>query len=223
MLSKKILIVEDEPKLAQLLQDYLIHDGFETHWLDNGLNVIDWVKQYSPDLILMDIMLPYRDGISLCKEIRTFSTVPLFLITARIAEIDRLKGLEVGADDYICKPFSAKEVVARIKAIFRRLNNFSNDLPVVAGFRLDKEKLQAYYEDKLLDLTLSEFRILAMLLTKRGNVYSRVMLLDALHEDERDISDRAVDTHIKNLRHKLQKIAGNKEIIQSVYGAGYKI
>ncbi|MDD5213972.1 MAG: response regulator [Methylococcales bacterium] len=222
-MNKKILIVEDEAKLAALLTDYLTHEGFESHWLDDGLNVVEWVKQHAPDLILMDIMLPHRDGISLCKEIREFSNVPLFLITARIGETDRLKGLEIGADDYICKPYSAKEVVARIKAIFRRLQNFSTELPVVAGFSLDKEKLHAYYEGVLLDLTLSEFRILAALLDKCGKVYSRATLLDVLHEDERDISDRTVDTHVKNLRHKLQKIAGDKEIIQSVYGVGYKI
>lgn len=222
-MSKKILIVEDEPKLAALLTDYLTHEGFENHWLGDGLNVVEWVKQHSPDLILMDIMLPHRDGISLCKEIREFSTVPLFLITARIAETDRLKGLEIGADDYICKPYSAKEVMARIKAIFRRQQNFSPELPVIAGFSLDKEKLHAYYEGVLLDLTLSEFRILVALLDKCGKVYSRATLLDVLHEDERDISDRTVDTHVKNLRHKLQKIAGEKEIIQSVYGVGYRI
>ncbi len=222
-MSKKILIVEDEPKLAALLADYLTHENFENHWLDDGLNVVEWVKQHSPDLILMDIMLPNRDGISLCKDIREFSTVPLFLITARIAETDRLKGLEIGADDYICKPFSAKEVVARIKAIFRRQQNFSAQLPVIAGFSLDKEKFHAFYEGVQMDLTLSEFRILAALLDRCGKVYSRATLLDVLHEDERDISDRTVDTHIKNLRHKLQKIAGEKEIIQSVYGVGYKI
>lgn len=222
-MSKKVLIVEDEPKLAALLEDYLTYEGFENHWLCDGLNVVEWVKQHSPDLILMDIMLPNRDGITLCKEIREFSTVPLFLITAKIAETDRLKGLEIGADDYICKPYSAKEVVARIKAIFRRQQNFSMQLPSIAGFSLDKEKLHAFYEGTQLDLTLSEFRILATLLDKCGKVYSRTTLLDVLHEDDRDISDRTVDTHIKNLRHKLQKIAGGKEIIQSVYGVGYRI
>ena len=222
-MNKKILIVEDEPKLAALLTDHLTHEGFENHWLGDGLNVVEWVKQHSPDLILMDIMLPHRDGISLCKEIREFSTVPLFLITARIAETDRLKGLEIGADDYICKPYSAKEVMARIKAIFRRQQNFSAQLPVIAGFNLDKEKLHAFYEGVQLDLTLSEFRILAALLERCGKVYSRAMLLDILHKDERDISDRTVDSHVKNLRHKLQKIAGEKDIIQSVYGVGYRI
>ena len=223
MLNKKILIVEDEPKLAQLLADYLAHDGFESHIIEHGDNVISWVKHYAPDLILMDIMLPKRDGISLCKEIREFSTVPLFLLTARIGETDRLKGLEIGADDYICKPYSAKEVVARIKALFRRQQNFSPDLPTVSGFSLDKVKCHAYCEGVLLDLTLSEFRILSTLLDKRGKVYSRANLLDVLHEDERDISDRTVDTHIKNLRQKLQKITGKKDIIQAVYGMGYTI
>ncbi len=223
MLNKKILIVEDEPKLAQLLADYLAHDGFESHIIEDGDNVISWVKHYAPDLILMDIMLPKRDGISLCKEIREFSTVPLFLLTARIGETDRLKGLEIGADDYICKPYSAKEVVARIKALFRRQQNFSPDLPTVSGFSLDKVKCHAYCEGVLLDLTLSEFRILSTLLDKRGKVYSRANLLDVLHEDERDISDRTVDTHIKNLRQKLQKITGKKDIIQAVYGMGYTI
>jgi len=223
MLNKKILIVEDEPKLAQLLADYLAHDGFKSHIIDDGDHVISWVKHFSPDLILMDIMLPKRDGISLCKEIREFSTVPLFLLTARIGETDRLKGLEIGADDYICKPYSAKEVVARIKAIFRRQQNFSPEMATVSGFSLDKVKCHAYCEGVLLDLTLSEFRILSTLLDKRGKVYSRANLLDVLHEDDRDISDRTVDTHIKNLRQKLQKITGKKDIIQAVYGMGYTI
>jgi len=223
MLNKKILIVEDEPKLAQLLADYLAHDGFKSHIIDDGDHVISWVKHFSPDLILMDIMLPKRDGISLCKEIREFSTVPLFLLTARIGETDRLKGLEIGADDYICKPYSAKEVVARIKAIFRRQQNFSPEMATVSGFSLDKVKCHAYCEGVLLDLTLSEFRILSTLLDKRGKVYSRANLLDVLHEDDRDISDRTVDTHIKNLRQKLQKITGKKDIIQAIYGMGYTI
>ena len=223
MQNKKILIVEDEPKLAQLLADYLAYDGFESHIIADGDNVISWVKHYAPDLILVDIMLPKRDGMSLCKEIREFSTVPLFLLTARVAETDRLKGLEIGADDYICKPYSAKEVVARIKAIFRRLQNFSPELPRVSGFSLDKMKCHAHYEGILLELTLSEFRLLSTLLDKRGKVYSRANLLDVLHEDERDISDRTVDTHIKNLRQKLQKVSGKKDIIQSVYGMGYMI
>lgn len=223
MTNKTILIVEDEPKLASLLVDFLAHDGFNSHCFYDGLNVVEWVKKHSPDLILMDVMLPHRDGMSLCREIREFSSVPLFLITARIAESDRLHGLDIGADDYICKPYSPKEVVARIKAIFRRQSSFSKVLPTVAGFSLDKARFQATYEGSLLDLTLGEFRVLAMLLDKPGKVYSRAMLLDCLHEDERDVLDRAIDTYIKNLRRKIQNVSGNKEVIASIYGAGYKI
>jgi two-component system response regulator BaeR len=171
----------------------------------------------------MDVMLPHRDGMSLCREIREFSSVPLFLITARIAESDRLHGLDIGADDYICKPYSPKEVVARIKAMFRRQSSFSDVSQTVAGFSLDKARFQATYEGSLLDLTLGEFRVLAMLLDKPGKVYSRAMLLDCLHEDERDVLDRAIDTYIKNLRRKIQNVSGNKEVIASIYGAGYKI
>ncbi|MCX7096652.1 MAG: response regulator [Methylococcales bacterium] len=222
-MGKTILIVEDEPKLAALLVDYLAHDGFDSHCLADGLGVVDWVKKHAPDLILMDVMLPGRDGLALCREIREFSAVPLFLITARIAESDRLHGLEIGADDYICKPYSPKEVVARIKALFRRVNGFSAQLPSIAGFSLNKERLEAHYENHLLELTPKEFRVLAVLLDKPGKVYSRAALMDCLYEDDHDVLDRAIDTHIKNLRRKIQDASGKKEVITSVYGMGYKI
>lgn len=222
-MTKTILIVEDEPKLAALLVDYLAHDGFNSYCLADGLSVVDWVKKNTPDLILLDIMLPGRDGLALCREIRQFSAVPLFLVTARVAESDRLHGLEIGADDYICKPYSPKEVVARIKAVFRRLQGFSAEQPSIAGFSLDKERLAVYYQTQLLDVTPGEFRVLAALLDKPGKVYSRAVLLDCLHEDERDVLDRAIDTHIKNLRRKIQDVSGKKEVIASVYGVGYKI
>ena len=222
----KIAIVDDNSFLMKTVEEKLsFFDDFTVKIsADNGQNLVDKLeKNHNVDLILMDIMLPKRDGISLCKEIREFSTVPLFLLTARIGETDRLKGLEIGADDYICKPYSVKEVVARIKAIFRRQQNFSPEIATVSGFSLDKVKCHAYCEGILLDLTLSEFRILSTLLDKRGKVYSRANLLDVLHEDDRDISDRTVDTHIKNLRQKLQKITSKKDIIQAVYGMGYTI
>lgn len=222
-MTKTILIVEDEPKLAALLVDYLAHDGFNSHCLSDGLTVVDWVKKHRPDLILLDVMLPGRNGLGLCREIREFSAVPLFLITARVAESDRLHGLEIGADDYICKPYSPKEVVARIKAVFRRLNGFSTQQPSIAGFSLDKERFDARYQGQLLELTPREFRVLAALLDKPGKVYSRAALMDCLYEDEREVLDRAIDTHIKNLRRKIQEVAGKKELIVSVYGVGYKV
>jgi two-component system response regulator BaeR len=222
-LSKTILLVEDEAKIASVLADYINREGYTCHCLDNGGLVIDWVKREQPELILLDIMLPERDGISLCKAIREFSTVPIFFLTARIAEIDRLKGLDIGADDYICKPYSAKEVVARINASFRRRSGFSNETPSVAGFKLNKDHYQASYQDTPLNLTPSEYRVLALLLDKPGKVLSRDTLLDALHDDKREVIDRAVDTHIKNLRKKILQITADKEVIQSVYGLGYKI
>src|SRR5512143_2063274 len=132
-MSGKILIVEDEPKLASLLADYLIASGFEPFSLGNGTEVVPWVREQMPDLILLDLMLPGRDGIEVCKDIRTFSNVPIIMITARVEEIDRLLGLELGADDYICKPFSPREVVARVKAVLRRIQSPPAGKKLVVG------------------------------------------------------------------------------------------
>lgn len=222
-MSKTILIVEDEPKLASLLTDYLLHENFNSYCLSDGLGVLEWVKRYSPDLILMDVMLPNLDGLTLCRKIREFSSVPLFLITARIAESDRLHGLELGADDYICKPYSPKEVVARIKAMFRRQNNFSNEISQLSDLVLNNDNFQATYAGHLLNLTPGEYRILAKLMDKIGTIYTRATLLDCLYEDEREVCDRAIDSHIKNIRHKIQAVSNNKTVIVSVYGMGYKI
>lgn len=223
-MDKLILIVEDEPLLAMFLANCLKTKGFNCHCIFDGAEVIDWVLKYQPDLILMDIILPNCDGITLCKEIRKFSTVPLFLLTSCISEYDRLRGLNSGADDYICKPYSPNEVIARINAIFRRLNNFSQELHTIAGFRLNKESFQAFYKDKPLSLTLSEFRILAMLLSKPNKTYTRDELLEALHDEDFDGLHRSVDGHIKNIRKKIKAIfSSDKEIIETIYGVGYKI
>lgn len=224
IMKELILIVEDEPLLAMFLANCLKSEGFHSHCIFDGGEVIDWVKKSQPDLILMDVMLPHCDGITLCREIRKFSTVPLFLLTSCTSEFDRLRGLNGGADDYICKPYSPKEVLARINAIFRRLKNFSEDTPVIAGFSLNKESFQAYYNDKELDLTVSEFRILAMLLSKPNKVYSRSALFETLHDEESDGLHRSVDGHIKNIRKKIKDISKNdQEIIETIYGIGYKI
>lgn len=223
-MKELILVVEDEPLLAMFLASCLKSAGFHSHCIFDGSEVVDWVKKSQPDLILMDVILPHRDGITLCKEIRKFSTVPLFLLTSCISEFDRIRGLNSGADDYICKPYSPEEVLARINAIFRRLKKFSQDLPLVSGFRLNKESFQAYYDDKELDLTLSEFRILTMLLNKPNKVYSRVALFEALHDEDSDGLHRSVDGHIKNIRKKIKEISNSdQEIIETVYGVGYKI
>ncbi|MDD5229067.1 MAG: response regulator [Methylococcales bacterium] len=222
-MNELILIVEDEPLLAMLLANCVSSKGFSSHCIFDGADVVDWVKKYQPDLILMDVMLPNCDGITLCREIRKFSSVPLFFISSCISEFDRLGGLNSGADDYICKPYNPNEVLARINAIFRRIQNFSPNQTEIAGFVLNKESFQAYYKDKPLNLTLSEFRILAMLLSKKDKVYSRSMLLEVLHEDEYDGLNRTIDGHIKNIRQKIKNISNDQEVIATVYGMGYRI
>ena len=224
MTTHRVLIVEDEPKLAALLQDYLQKSGFSTHIIADGLQVIDWIKTSSPDLLLLGLMLPGRDGIELCREIRTFSHLPIIMVTARVEEIDRLLGLELGADDYICKPYSPREVVARVKAIFRRQSYLSvaqTDNSQI--FVIDIERYQIQFQQHRLDLTPAEFRLLHLLIQHPAKVYSRAQLLDHLYEDNRIVTDRTVDTHIKNLRKKLAEIRPDFEIIQSIYGVGYKL
>jgi len=217
-----ILIVEDEPKLAELLQDYLKNSGYKTRWLERGDLVIPEIRAQAPDLILLDVMLPGRDGMDICRELRTFSTVPVIMLTARVEEIDRLLGLELGADDYVCKPFSPREVVARVKALLRR-QQYQNQQQLPAGLHLDPALHQARLDNESLDLTPVEFRLLTILCEHPGRVYSRQQLLDQIYDDHRIVTDRTVDTHIKNLRRKVQAVRPEPELIQSVYGIGYKL
>ena len=213
-----ILVVEDEPKLAALLRDYLQAAGHRVTCLDNGLAVVPAVRSAEPDLILLDIMLPGRDGLEICRELRTFSEVPIMLITARVEEVDRLLGLDLGADDYICKPFSPREVMARVRAILRRLPP-----QPVAGLQLDAAAYQASYAGVQLDLTPVEFRLLLCLAAAPGRVFSRDNLMDHLYDDHRVVTDRTVDSHVKNLRRKLEQAAPEHEMIFSIYGVGYKL
>ncbi|MFV0549554.1 MAG: two-component system response regulator BaeR [Limnobaculum xujianqingii] len=218
-----VLIVEDEPKLGQLLIDYLQAAGYRTHLITQGQEVISWVKQYPPSLILLDLMLPGVDGITLCREIRTFSDVPVVMVTAKTEEIDRLSGLEIGADDYICKPYSPREVVARVKTILRRCYLPARELPSPElGLQLDESQFQVRYNNTSLDLTAAEFRLLKTLSSHSGQVLTRESLLDNLYDDYRVVTDRTVDSHIKNLRRKLETLVPEKVFIRSVYGLGYR-
>ena len=222
-MNSLILVVEDQPKLAQLLKEYLTQADYETYCIDNGSAVTPWVRENSPALILLDIMLPGKDGMTVCQEIRSFSQVPIIMVTARIEEIDRLLGLELGADDYICKPFSPREVVARVKAVLRRANNLAEDGNDNDIFFIDEDKYEASYHGKPLNLTVVEFRLLNKLLSSRGKVFSREQLIDQLYNDHRVVNDRTVDTHVKNLRRKLEEVAPSDNVIRSVYGVGYKL
>lgn len=217
-----ILIVEDEPKLAALLVDYLAQAGYPTTHIDNGLDVVPAVQASMPDLILLDLMLPGRDGIDICRELRGFSEVPIVMVTARVEEIDRLVGLQIGADDYICKPFSPREVVARVQAILRRSVRWRKNLSSEIGLSVNEAQHTASYDGHPLELTPVEFRLLKTLWEGKGRVFSRDQLMNNLYEDYRIVTDRTVDSHIKNLRRKLDAVSPEHELIRSVYGVGYK-
>lgn len=219
-MSGKILIVEDERKLAEILGDYLRQGGFEPHAVANGLEAVPWVRENRPDAVLLDLMLPGRDGMEICREIRTFSDVPILMITARIEEIDRLLGLELGADDYICKPFSPREVVARVRAVLRRSG--AGQTIRTPGLLLDEARYSAVLRGKDLDLTAVEFKLLQFLAANPGRIYSRTQLMDRIYPDRRVVSDRTIDSHIKKLRRKIADAVPDAEIIHSVYGVGYK-
>ncbi len=214
----RILIVEDEDRLARLLGDYLIAAGHEAQILNDGREVISWFRDNGSDLILLDLMLPGKSGIDICKEIRSFSNVPVIMVTARVEEIDRLLGLELGADDYICKPFSPREVVARVKAVLRR----SVATADTAGLVLDPDCYVAKLNGEKLDLTAVEFKLLNILASSPGRIYSRGQLMDRIYPDQRVVSDRTIDSHIKKLRKKIADTSCKSEIIHSIYSVGYK-
>lgn len=219
-----ILIVEDDAKIADMLANYLQMHGFQTAVCANGCDAVAMVQASKPVLVLLDLMLPGLDGIAVCSAVRAFSAVPIIMVTARVDEIDRLIGLETGADDYVCKPFSPREVVARVKALLRRTQGaLAPAAEVHAGFHLDEARLQIAWQGTPLPLTQVEFRLLRALLARPGQVLGRARLLDSLHEDMRDVSDRAIDSHIKNLRRKLEQAHTGESTIVSVYGVGYRL
>nr|WP_298716234.1 response regulator [uncultured Steroidobacter sp.] len=217
----RILVVEDEPKLAQLLSDYLTAAGYHTQMLGDGREVVPALQSAHFDLMLLDLMLPGRDGLEVCKDVRAFSNIPIVMVTARVEEIDRLLGLELGADDYICKPFSPREVVARVKAILRRSSQ-QVQAQVDSKLRIDEAQFKAILNGQTLDLTPVEFRLLKTLSAAPGRVFSRQQLLNTLYEDHRVVTDRTVDSHVKNLRRKLQQAHPSDELIESIYGVGYR-
>lgn len=219
-----ILIVEDEPKLGELLGEYLAQAGYATHWLADGDAVLPWFTQHQPSLVLLDLMLPGTDGLTLCRLLRERSTLPILITSARIDEVDRLLGLELGADDYICKPFSPREVVARVRAILRRVDFEAQGEPDdYRGITLDRDSYRGYIDGQLLDLTPVEFRLLDALHRRPGHVLGRDQLMSAIYRDGRVVSDRTVDTHVKNLRRKLEAVRPEEPMIESVYGVGYRL
>lgn len=225
-MSARILIVEDDAKIAALVADYLTDAGHAATCSANGAQALELAREAGKDgfdLYVLDVMLPGLDGIALCRALREFSDAPIIMLTARVEEIDRLLGLDSGADDYVCKPFSPRELVARVRAHLRRRGHASAVAgPAVQQFALDREQMRVLVGGAPLPLTPVEFRLLAELVEHPDRVYSRQQLLDAAHEDQRDTNDRAVDSHIKNIRRKLAAALPGVDCLQSVYGVGYR-
>ncbi len=218
MSAPLVLVVDDDPKIAKVLSDYLLAAGYEVAHAADGKACVDIVRARDPACVLLDLNLPVMDGLEACKAIRRFSQVPIAMITARVDEIDRLLGLELGADDYICKPFSPREVVARVKALVRRSRAFPAGAPLLI---LDREALKATLRGKPVPLTAVEFRLLAALHAQPGRIFSRDQLLDAAHSKLHIAGDRSVDSHVRNLRRKLAAASAGFDPIRSVYGVGY--
>ena len=216
----KVLIIEDEENLAQIVQDYLSKDNITSEIITDGNDAIDIVKSYNADVILLDIMLPNKDGMTICKEIRQFSQTPIIMTTARVDEIDRIIGLEIGADDYVCKPYSPRELVARVKVHLRKkhVNSSNSD----ESIRLNEDYLTVCLHNKTIELTFVEFKLLNKLMDGNGRIFNRNQLMDSIYSDGRIVSDRTIDSHIKKIRKKLNKLDASKEYVYSIYGCGYK-
>jgi two-component system response regulator BaeR len=224
----EILIIEDEPDLASLIADYVHASGYQSLVIANGQSALEQIQLRVPDLIVLDLMLPGLDGISLCKAVRAFSQVPIIMVTAKVEEIDRLLGLEIGADDYLCKPFSPRELMARIKVILRRVSTTATT--AVTAMQSEKQNVvhidtaafQIYLHQQLLELTRSEFLLLQHFIAHPGQVFSRSQLLDFVTQDNLDVTDRAIDSHVKNIRKKIAQIRPDDNPIHAIYGLGYR-
>jgi len=224
MTDKSVLIVEDEYKIAELLRDYLVKAGFPATIVDRGDVAVAEARKNKPALILLDIMLPGMDGTDVCREIRKFSNVPIIMVTARVEEIDRLIGLELGADDYICKPFSPREVVARVKTVLRRSGTQTPEpLFKVGPIFMDCATRQVSVNGEDVSLTPNEFALLKALMGRPNRVFSRTELVDLVQGYGFDGYERTIDSHIKNLRKKMAEKIPDQEIIATVYGVGYKL
>ncbi|WP_136069270.1 response regulator [Modicisalibacter radicis] len=231
-MNERILIVEDEPKIARLIADYLTGSGFDSQHVEHGDAVLPWLNEAepAPALVLLDLMLPGTDGLTLCREIRQrWPRLPVIMLTARVEEVDRLLGLELGADDYICKPFSPREVVARVKAVLRRARAVAGQIPAGTQglepslpLQLDDAGWRALADGRDLGLTAVEFQLLKVMMQAPGRIFSRDQLMDHMYRDHRIVSERTVDSHVKKLRRKIAEVWPERDIIRSVYSVGYK-
>jgi two-component system alkaline phosphatase synthesis response regulator PhoP len=221
---KHILVVDDEPRIAEIARDYLARAGFRVTVAGNGVDALALARTRKPDLIVLDLGLPQMDGLDVTRTLRKQSSVPIIMLTARVDESDTLIGLELGADDYVTKPFSPKELVARVRAVFRRIDvaPARGDVIRAGALTLDKPRMQARIGERHIDLTATEFELLATLARQPGRVFTRAQLLDAIRGEAVESFDRAIDAHVKNLRRKLEPDPRNPRFVLTVHGVGYK-
>ncbi len=223
-MKQTVLLVDDEPRIAAIGADYLRHAGFGVLTAADGMTALQIARERAPDLIVLDLGLPRLDGIAVARTLRAESPVPIIMLTARVDEQDRLLGLEVGADDYMTKPFSPRELVARVKAVLRRTAPAAppGGAIILADLSLDPGRLAVSRGGAPIELTATEFQLLATLARQPGRVFTRTQLLDALGGERGESFDRAIDAHVKNLRRKLEPDSRNPRYILAVYGVGYK-
>jgi DNA-binding response OmpR family regulator len=222
---RKILIVEDEQRIVQLARDYLERAGYAVQAAADGTSAVPAARSSRPDLIVLDLGLPGRDGLDVLRLLRRESNTPVIILTARGEETDKLVGLELGADDYMVKPFSPKELVARVRAVLRRAEGTAEPAEVIriGDLTLDVPRLRLTIGDRPVDLTPTEFHLLAVLARQPGRIFTRTQLLDAVHGVAFESYERAIDTHIKNLRHKIEPDPRRPRTILTVYGVGYRL
>jgi two-component system response regulator BaeR len=228
-MTDPVVIVEDEVKIAELLRDYCEQAGYSTLLFHDGDDAHAWLQHHPARMVLLDLMLPGTDGLTICQSLRKHSDIPVIMITAQVEEIDRLLGLGLGADDYICKPFSPREVIARMKVILRRVekgihqvSQLGIDEPETPGLNLNEDSLEVSFADKTVELTAVEFKLFKTLFDSPGRIYSRDHLMSHIYVDNRIVSDRTIDSHIKKLRKKLMGLGIPEDPVCSVYGVGYK-
>jgi two-component system alkaline phosphatase synthesis response regulator PhoP len=223
-MNEVILVVEDEPKMVKLARDYLEQSSYRVITVGDGRTALAMFRDEQPNLVVLDLNLPGMDGLDVCRMLRRESDVPIIMLTARVEEMDRLIGLELGADDYITKPFSPRELVARVRAVLRRVQGdvYQPGLLRTGDLEIDLQGHRVSRDGEAVTLSRTEFNLLAVLAQHPGQTFTRAQLLNRLHGVAYDGYDRSIDAHIKNLRRKLELDAANPQYIQTVYGVGYK-
>jgi len=222
-MPKKILVIDDEPKIVEICHDYLKASGFEVISASDGIQGLNLARREKPDLIVLDLMMPGMDGLDVCRNLRREGNIPIIMLTARVDESDKLVGLELGADDYITKPFSPRELVARVRVVLRRSGGDTiSEVIRVGEVSIDRTRYEAMLPEKTILLTPTEFEILTTLMRQPGRIFSRAQLLTAVHGIAFESYERAIDSHIRNLRRKLETVSGEARYIITVHGVGYK-